>query len=420
MPSMPSMLCRSSSMGSKVSLPRVALATLCVASLPLGCGSDADVGVGTTAPPGTTSGGSSGSGGTGSSTGGSTGPATAGTAGGSSGGTTGGAMVEVDCNMPPLGAVGASYDHTFLASGGAGSYGWTASGLPDGIVLNPVTGQITGKPAAAGSYDVTVTASFGANPPTEGMAVCTLDIAEAVSVDLGALGKPCVEMGDDVTGLIQGGNGGAITCSTPAGTFPFPLPAGLSVDPDTCAITGTITETRYGTWAWMTRLEQSGAEAWVPYCATQPTPGGYTIRVDHEGLMDAALVPATGVFTPGQPIAYGAAAMDPLFTITGVCNGGSCLYGYVYGVGATPFDAGTLSLSPVQIVKDMNGGPIGFSHELSISGPAVAAALESRPWVFNLDLDYCLTTTGSECSGAMNIQTNGQGKLEFSVIMSPQ
>lgn len=34
--------------------------------------------------------------------------------------------------------------------------GWTAAGLPDGLIINPETGTITGKPAAPGTYPVTI------------------------------------------------------------------------------------------------------------------------------------------------------------------------------------------------------------------------------------------------------------------------
>jgi hypothetical protein len=254
------------------------------------------------------------------------------------------------------------------------------------------------------------------------MATCTIDVADAVTVDLTNLGKPCIEAGDDVKQYVMGGNGGDIVCGTPSGSGNGTVPAGITVNSTSCMIEGAITETRYGTWVWMTRLEQSGAEAWVPYCATQSTQaqGAYTIEVDHEGLTNEPLIPGIGTFTPGQPIAYGANAGDPAFRITGGCGGNSCYFGFSFGINASPFDGMTFSLSPAALYNDMNNVPQGFTHEMSVSGPAVATKFEKRPWVLNVSLDYCLSDVDGTCSGVANIQANGNGNLEYGIIMWPQ
>ena len=383
-----------------------------------GCGDDGGA-PGATGPrptPGTT--------GTGTGT---TGPGSTtmdsfGSAGGSSGSSTGAPPVlDVDCNMPPLGAVGADYEHTFLASGGVGAPTFSASGLPPGLVLNPVTGEVTGKPAMEGTFDVEVTAQTGGANPAMGIATCSIEIAAGLGVDLSGLASPCLGPDDDLLAYLTGGTGAAVACSTPGGSGNASPPAGISVDPDTCAITGTLTDTRFGTFVWMTRVEQQGAVAWVPQCVTNatPEPGSYAISVDHEGQVDAPLVPGRGTFVPGQPIAYGQAAGDPLFRVLGGCATNACFYGYVYGIAASPFDADTLTLSPVNLLTDMNGGMIGMSHELSISGPAVPAAFEDRIWVLHLTFDYCLAPDGTTCMGAAAIQANGKGKLVYDVVMFP-
>jgi prepilin-type N-terminal cleavage/methylation domain-containing protein len=46
---------------------------------------------------------------------------------------------------------------TNAATGGFGAYTWTVSGLPTGLILNPVTGAVTGKPTAAKAYTVVYT-----------------------------------------------------------------------------------------------------------------------------------------------------------------------------------------------------------------------------------------------------------------------
>ncbi|MET8122512.1 Ig domain-containing protein [Micromonospora sp. NPDC005189] len=47
------------------------------------------------------------------------------------------------------------------ATGGSGSYTWSATGLPPGLVINPSTGLISGTLSTIGSYTVTVTAVGG-------------------------------------------------------------------------------------------------------------------------------------------------------------------------------------------------------------------------------------------------------------------
>ena len=51
----------------------------------------------------------------------------------------------------PEGALGSAYDVTLAAAGGAPPYTWTSNGLPDGLTLDPNTGEITGSPLAVGS-----------------------------------------------------------------------------------------------------------------------------------------------------------------------------------------------------------------------------------------------------------------------------
>jgi hypothetical protein len=73
--------------------------------------------------------------------------------------------LSITAASPPTGTIGAAYpDYLFLASGGTPPLSWTESGpLPPGLVLSS-TGQLSGMPATAGTYSVSVTATDSSTP----------------------------------------------------------------------------------------------------------------------------------------------------------------------------------------------------------------------------------------------------------------
>ncbi len=336
---------------------------------------------------------------------------------------TTGDPLQVDCSELGSAAVGATYMRSIGASGGEPPYQFTATMLPDGLALDASTGALSGVPTTVGSamIDVTVT---DANDGS-GTATCPLDIGPQLAVTPLALDAVpyCLTGGDTlVAHLVPGtGDGTPITCDTPGGSGNGSIPAGVSIDASTCAVVGTTTETRLGTWAFMVRGTQSGAEVYIPYCVTQatPAPGTFGIVVDHTGATDQTLVPLMRTFNPDGSLMVGGGD-DPLFTITdpGICPGNFCSYGYNYFINASPFDADTVDLEMSALVRDMMDQPIGFEHRFSIAGPVVPDELKIRPWIVNLDLDYCLSPNMADCDGAA-IGANANGFLEFSVIMVP-
>ncbi|GAA3260752.1 putative Ig domain-containing protein [Dactylosporangium siamense] len=67
--------------------------------------------------------------------------------------------VKVDQVEPAPGTVGEPLSQKLTATGGRGTYAWSATGLPPGLSINAATGEIRGAPTAAGARAVTVTAT---------------------------------------------------------------------------------------------------------------------------------------------------------------------------------------------------------------------------------------------------------------------
>src|SRR5690606_31396563 len=145
-------------------------------------------------------------------------------------------------------------------------------------------------PTTEGSFtfEVTVTDTSGATAS----ATCQLEVNPRLEVDLPLeTTQPyCLRNQQALPDFVVPGTGDGtpITCEPAGGRGGGKVPAGISVNPDTCRIEGTLEETRYGTWVFIVRGIQSGAEVYMPYCVTQPdqAPGAYTIEMQDSTITD--------------------------------------------------------------------------------------------------------------------------------------
>ncbi len=352
----------------------------------------------------------------------------------------------LDCDTFPQGAVGADYDFTPEVGGmDDGTRTWLAETLPEGLTIDAGTGQITGVPTTAGttSVDFTVMDSTGMAATT-----CDIVINDGLGVDIDLLVDDvpgCLRPGDQtlLDFVVDGtGDGTPITCDHPGGRGNGSRPAGISVNPDTCEIEGTVMENRDGTWVFMVRGTQSGSEVWVPYCVSDDDNSGYDVSVDHSMLsddgIDGTLVPMLRRFNPGASLALGETG-DPLFSILspGDCGANNCFFGFAFSIDtSSPFEVFRVVES--SIVTD--NGPQGFTHGIELEGPEPGDEFAGRPFAFRVDLDYCLSDTetdcsctdaeendpGSDCSdpeadeGPRRVRANGDGNIAFSVLMVPE
>ncbi len=335
-------------------------------------------------------------------------------------GSTAAPVVEVGCGEPAAAAVGAQFEHALEVSPAEGSWTWAVEGLPDGLTVSPLNGRISGTPLESGSFpfDVVVTGSGG-----QGEAQCELVVAEALQFDLGSLSPPCIGPQDDLASFVQGGDGSALRCSTPGGSGDGARPEAVEVGARSCAIEGEPTGAEYGTWVWITQVEQAGNFVPVPYCVTQPEPepDAYEVRGRHGGQTEAALLPMVRTFDPRAPLDLGGDE-DPFFEVEGPCGPGSCFFGYSFVVGPSPFgDCETkpcFGVDPAVLLRDDDDNPIGFTHEMFARGPA-PQAFADRPFVLSWDLTYCLADNDQDCSDGPSIIANGGGRLHFSWLLLP-
>jgi hypothetical protein len=330
--------------------------------------------------------------------------------------------LRVDCAALPLTAEGATYTQMIPVTGRLedATYRYSATMLPDGLVLDEDDGTLSGTVAAAqGSYSFDVTIADVDDPENySATGTCTLQVNPRLTAPID-VGTACLGPGDDLRSLVvQGtGDGTPITCDAPGGRGNGRKPGGIEVDGDACTLTGTIAEDRYGTWTFVMRGRQSGAEVFVPYCVTNDEAQGYAITGRHSGSDDAALLPIAREYDPSTPFMVGA-DMDPRYEITapGVC-GSSCFYKYSFQRTNAPIaDMGGFSLDPDGLVQDGGGQSIGFFHELRVSGPAVPEEFRSRPWVLSVAVSYCISGMDTGCEDAV---ADGDAALELGLIMVP-
>lgn len=138
----------------------------------------------------------------------------------------------------PNGEVGIAYSQTLAASGGTPPYNWSiASGsLPSGVSLNTSTGAIAGTPTTTGTSNFTarVTDSVG------GAATKALSITIVAGPTIDTASLPNGEVGVAYSQMLAASGGiPPYTWSISSGA----LPAGLSLNASSGAITGTPTTT---------------------------------------------------------------------------------------------------------------------------------------------------------------------------------
>lgn len=145
-------------------------------------------------------------------------------------GTAVGDVPAVTSATSATGTRGSPFTFDIAATNNPSSF--AATGLPPDLTLDPATGAITGKPTAPGVSDVNLTATNVAGTSTP--VVLTITVGAA---------KPAITSAATASGAVGQSLTYQITATdNPTSYAATGLPAGLSVDTATGAITGTLTE----------------------------------------------------------------------------------------------------------------------------------------------------------------------------------
>lgn len=134
----------------------------------------------------------------------------------------------------PDGIVGQSYSAMVEATGGAGEpYSWalTSGSLPPGLLLDAETGELSGEPTEAGTFEFTV--------QVDGETSATFSVTVLPELVIVTDTLPEATVGEPYAATLEatGGDGGPYTWGIDSGD----LPDGLALNPETGEITGTPT-----------------------------------------------------------------------------------------------------------------------------------------------------------------------------------
>ena len=151
------------------------------------------------------------------------------------------------------GVVSAAYSATLSAGGGTLPYTWsiTNGSLPAGLTLSSSNGIITGTPIVSGTFSFTAQLSDAGNPQQTVSKPLSITILDTLVVTTTTLSNGVVNAAYTAT-LSAGGGTPPYTWSITNGS----LPTGLTLNPDSGAITGTPIVS--GTFNFTARLSDAG------------------------------------------------------------------------------------------------------------------------------------------------------------------
>ncbi|GLQ50832.1 putative Ig domain-containing protein [Dyella flava] len=297
--------------------------------------------------------------------------------------------------------IGVSYSQSLAASGGTSPYNYSYTGtLPNGLTLDTATGTLSGTPDAGGTFNFTVTAT-DSNTNTGSQAYSLTVATPTITLSPTSLNSMKVGVAFSQS-VAAGGGTSPYTYSIVSGS----LPAGLSLNANTGALSGT--PTAGGSYSFAVQARDSSAGT-GPYTSAAQT---------YSGTIAAAtitLAPATTALTATYAQSYSQA-----FT----ASGGTSPYAYSMSGASIPgvtwnASTGTLSGTPTQpgsysfsvtAIDASTGAGAPYSatqsYTLTVSTPSITISPSS---LSNGMVGQVYTTTTLSATGGAGTYTYALG-----------
>ena len=268
----------------------------------------------------------------------------------------------LSCSSVTSGEVGVAFNSgAMTVTGGTAPYTFSVSGtLPAGLSLNASTGAVTGTPTAAGSFSINVTDKNGITAT----GTCAITIVAGPSLS-------CSSVTSGEVGVAF--NSGAMTVT--GGTAPYTfsvsgtLPAGLSLN----ALTGAVTGTPTASGSFSIKVTDKNGITATGTCAI-------TIVAGPSLSCSSVTSGEVGVaFNSGAMTVTGGSA-PYTFSVSGTLPAGLSLNASTGAVTGTPTASGSFSIK----VTDAKGAIITSNCTITIAGTAGPSCVFGVASAYNL------------------------------------
>ncbi|HLX65074.1 MAG TPA: putative Ig domain-containing protein, partial [Planctomycetota bacterium] len=268
-------------------------------------------------------------------------------------------------NGPPPNAytVGVPYSFTYMGVGSpAPTYSVSSGALPDGLMLDPNSGALTGTPTTAGTFSGVVTLSNSAGSATQNFSIT---INPAISFGAppsnGSVYTPYSQL------ISASGGTGAKTFAVSQGQ----LPDGLKLDSSAGTITGT--PMAVGTFDFTIAVTDSVGASGQLVCAVSINPPPISIK-------PAPLLPATVASMYSVQFVASGGTAPYIFSVSGALPAGLTLTsgGLLSG---TPTAGGSFTFSTSAVDSSGGTGPYSGaqSETLLVNAPTIAVTPAVMP-----------------------------------------
>lgn len=234
-------------------------------------------------------------------------------------------------------------------------------------------------------------------------------------------------MGDFIAGDASG-----VSCELGSGIGSGDAPDGLELTAG-CVVddSNTTGPERYGMSAFIVEVTLDSETQSVPFCEylANPQAGEYPLDIQGGGMSwstdmnDLDMMPFRGTFRAGEPISFGSPG-DPAFATwdQGICSDAECDGNFGAEIIVSDSLFAPTSLSEQMPVGSESVGH-GMGHGLVLQGDPVPAALEQRPFIVELYINYCLAPDAGSCTldgGPQPGYDNAGSNVSIAVVMFPE